>query len=546
MRQGAVVRVPLQIRENRQGRQGADPATDVRGRCGTDFALGGVVQNSTLRFVAALLGPSLVLSAIVPSLAWAQAAPDSENAAANVSNDAETSPGPDAPAVTGRPTEPQPTASPLPATRPAPTIPAAQSAAAPQSQPLTLTVERALARLDTDNPDLLASRARAAQAAARVRQAGAGLRPKLIATGSYVRNNKEVSVGLGALSSVFPGAPSMPNVVIQPLDAWTATGMLKVPLFAPTAWYDVDTAQAAAEASDATTEVAKQRARAGLLQLVYGTRALEEVVSAAERAIELASRQVTSAERRVAAGTAAPLDVLRAKADLVQRESDLANAKSDLERAQLSIGVLLGEAVPVHVAAPEVDQQAKPTPADVQAAQQRRSEFEVIDAQTRAGEAMLNSAKARMWPELSATGAVFASDEPYPTGDKTGWRVSVDLTIPLYDGGFRYGKREEAEATLQLARSEAQKQRLAVRQEVTLAEGDVSLAAERLRLAETKVALAQDAAASAERAFNVGVVSSLDVLDANDRLFQAEVALAAERARAARANIELRRALGTL
>jgi outer membrane protein TolC len=44
----------------------------------------------------------------------------------------------------------------------------------------------------------------------------------------------------------------------------------------------------------------------------------------------------------------------------------------------------------------------------------------------------------------------------------------------------------------------------------------------------------------------VGLSTSLDVLDANDKLFQAEVALAAEKARKAQARVELERALGTL
>jgi outer membrane protein TolC len=118
--------------------------------------------------------------------------------------------------------------------------------------------------------------------------------------------------------------------------------------------------------------------------------------------------------------------------------------------------------------------------------------------------------------------------------------------VPLYDGGLRYGTRREADAAIQLAHTEAAQQRLHIQQEIADAEREIRVADERLRLAQARAQLARDAAASAQRSFTVGITSSLDVLDANDKLFQAEVALAAERARKAQARIELERARGAL
>ena len=56
--------------------------------------------------------------------------------------------------------------------------------------------------------------------------------------------------------------------------------------------------------------------------------------------------------------------------------------------------------------------------------------------------------------------------------------------------------------------------------------------------------LADDAAASAKRSFDAGVASSLDVLDANDRLYQADVGLADARARLGMARVALARPAG--
>jgi outer membrane protein TolC len=81
-------------------------------------------------------------------------------------------------------------------------------------------------------------------------------------------------------------------------------------------------------------------------------------------------------------------------------------------------------------------------------------------------------------------------------------------------------------------------------QEVSDAARDLAVARERLRLAETADRLASEAAASARRSFEAGILSSLDVLDANDRLHLARTARAEARAQLAQARVALERAVG--
>jgi outer membrane protein TolC len=156
----------------------------------------------------------------------------------------------------------------------------------------------------------------------------------------------------------------------------------------------------------------------------------------------------------------------------------------------------------------------------------------------------VRSAWARLLPQLSASGSAFASDVAYPTGETEGWRASLDLAWPLYDGGLRGGKRREAEARRAQAAAAAEAQRLAVLQEVRDAARDLAVARERLRLAEQQRALATDAQGTAQRSFEAGLASSLDVLDANDRRYVADVGLAEARARLATARAALDRAVG--
>ena len=94
------------------------------------------------------------------------------------------------------------------------------------------------------------------------------------------------------------------------------------------------------------------------------------------------------------------------------------------------------------------------------------------------------------------------------------------------------------------ARAGLDARRLSIRREVQDARRDLQVAVEQLRLAHAQLDLAGDSAASIRRSFDAGVASSLDVIDANDRLYLADSGLAAARARLALARLALQLALG--
>jgi outer membrane protein TolC len=398
-----------------------------------------------------------------------------------------------------------------------------------------LSLDSALAELDRQNLGIAQARSRAEEASAIEGQVRAQLVPSLSAQGSYARNSDDARFSM-------PGR----SVVIQPLEQLSAGAAVRVPLVVPSAWFEVRAARGGARAADASAEAVRLQLRAGLAQAAHGARAAEEVALASERAVEIAAEHARSADRRVKAGVAPPLDVLRARTEQVRRESDLARARADLDRARLALGILLGREAPVRIVVPDLAvAPAAPEPAARAAeAVERRPEMSAQRAQVEAAEDQMRASWARLLPQLSATGSAFASDVAYPTGEKEGWRATVDLTWPMFVGGLREARRRQARAQLATARAGAVAQRLAVVQEVADGARDLAVARERLRLAETQRGLAADAAESARRSFEAGVASNLDVVDANDRLYQADVGLADARARVAQAAIGLERALG--
>jgi outer membrane protein TolC len=409
----------------------------------------------------------------------------------------------------------------------------------------TLSLAQALAELDRDNPTIEQAAQRVEGAAGLVRQARGALLPTLVASGSYVRNSSEARIDFARMLPALPPGVEAPEIVIQPLDAFSATLALRVPLFVPRAYFELRSLEHTEQAARAHAESVRANLRLALSQAAYATAALGELVRASEHAVELAVEHVQSSERRVQAGTASALDVLRARADHSRRESERVRVRAELERAELLLGVLLGRRGPVRVVVADIEPGPLPT---AEAAEQRalanRPELEALRAESAAAGAQVDAARARFWPELAVTGAAFASDEPYPTGDRTGYRVAVELSVPLYDGGVRYGKRRQAEASVEVARSAMREKELEILQQLADARRDVSTAHERLRLARVQRTLVSEAAASAKRSFDAGIATTLDVLDANDRLYQAEVLAADAQARLAQAWFALQRALG--
>jgi outer membrane protein TolC len=402
-----------------------------------------------------------------------------------------------------------------------------------------LSLADALSELDRQNLSIAQARSRAAEAAAVERQVAAQLVPSLSAEASYVRNSDEAPP---------PGlVPGPTRLVIQTERRLTATGAARVPLVVPSAWFETRAARSGARAADADAEATSRQLRAGFAEAAHGARAGEEVVVASERAVGIAAEHARSAQRRVSAGVAPPLDALRARTEHVRRESDLARARADLGRAQLALGILLGRDGPVRILVPELAP-APASPEDPAAlaagAVGRRPEVRARRARLDAAEEQVRASSARLLPQLSANGSAFVSDEPLVTGKTDGWRVTLDLTWAIYDGGLREARRRQARAQLAGAAAAAEAQRLQVVQEVADGSRELAVARERLRLAETQRALAAEAAESARRSFEAGVASNLDVIDANDRLYQSDVGLADARARVAQGAIGLDRALG--
>lgn len=408
-------------------------------------------------------------------------------------------------------------------------------AAALAAEPVTLTLDEATTRL-REAPDLTAATARAAAAAALARQARAAGLPTLAAGGAVLRNDHDVVFDFGALLDQLPIQVQAPDpVTMQPLEMASGSVSARVPVFAPTAWAEARSAERGAQAAAATVEEAQATLEATLVALAAGAEAARGAREAADRAVALAERRQHVAEVARAAGTGTDLEVLAAKADVARRRGEALSAQAEADRLADALGVLIGVDGPVAVTLPD----HLPTDGDGDRATVRAAALQIDAAAAREAAAWWRHA-----PVIAATGQASTQTTKYATGYDYAWRVGVEAQWTLYDGGFRYGKLDQARADRAAAEATLAGEQLKVAREQRDAERNAGVATQQLAVAEEQAAAASAAAAIADKGLAAGTVTPLYARQAADDAFRAEVGVAAARARLRAAEAELRRARG--
>lgn len=413
-------------------------------------------------------------------------------------------------------------------------------ARAADTAPVELTLDQALERLTNDAPAYQQARARADSARGLARQASAAWLPVVAANASYTRNDNEVELAFadqlsGLFEGIFAQLPLPPGteleipemdaepVIIQPLSVVNAAGTVKVPLFAPSAWSQSVSASRGARAAEASVAEVRLELASGLVAAAASAEAASGFVSAAERAVEVADAHLASTNVAVVVGTATQVDILAAQADLARRRSELVQAKASLEKAEDGLGALLGIDGPARVSLPEGPPPEGPS--------NPRPALDAADLSVRSAQARVASARWMQSPTISASATGLLATVPFPTGNEWAYKLGLEATWVLYDGGLRYGRLDQAKADLALAEAQKRSEELRVSRELRDAERDLTVAKEQLVLAEEQAKLAREAASVAKRGLEAGTTSPLQARDVEANAFSADIGVVAARAK---------------
>ncbi len=304
-----------------------------------------------------------------------------------------------------------------------------------------------------------------------------------------------------------------------------------------------------AAASEALLRDTRLVIEADVAQAYLSLTALDDERRIVRRTVETYRGTLDLTERRYRAGDVAELDVARATTQVAATEAEA--LALDRRRAQLehAIAVLVGE-VPSRFAIAETHASAPlPTvpaglPAEVLA---RRPDVAAAQASMLAAQARVGVAKAAWFPDVALTATAGAASPDLSDlfrYSARAWGLGALASLPIFDGGRR-------ESGIRFAGGEMDAAIARYRERVLAAIRDVEDHLAALRLLERQAEAQQRAVGAASRATTLserrwreGLVSQLELLDAQRNELADRRAAVEVRAAQYRATVGLVRALG--
>ena len=359
--------------------------------------------------------------------------------------------------------------------------PAKPQEAAGSNTPPKIGFDEAVRRSLTRNPTSVIAEQEVRRADALVQQVRATWLPTLNANATYTRLDHDRALN---------------GNVIQGIDSINANLTLAIPLVAGKAWVATDRAKdnrefAKLNSVDVRRQIALATGRA-YLTVVAQRRILETSIQARETA----KAHEDFSRSRLEGGVGNRLDAVRAGQERATAETRVFNQTIALTRAQEALGVLIGENSPfdagdANLGAPP------PLGAALSEAEAKRSDVVALRERVDTAQRAVNDSWFDYLPALTAVGQPFYQNPSTLTLPTTGWQAQLLLTLPLYDGGFRYGAKHERDAI----RDEAK----------TRLEGQVRQAKSEVRVAFEAVQRADDALSRAREASSLagGVAAAL-------------------------------------
>jgi outer membrane protein len=276
----------------------------------------------------------------------------------------------------------------------------------------------------------------------------------------------------------------------------------------------------------------------------FGVLAAIETVRIGEQAVVRAERHLDLAKRRLELGEGIVTDRLRAEVNLAEVTGNLTRFRNLLADARDRVERISGRPLAETPAAvnPLVDI-ASGVDSLVDEALSARLERKQDRLGIAAAEEDVREKKGRFFPLLFFRANLYSNGESFDD-QEDGWDAGVFLELPLYQSAERHFLLKESKSSLRQAelRNEGRARDIALevsrlynalvasRTQVVTLRKQVELAGENLRLAEKR--------------FSVGLADSLETVDTQTALLEAEVNLTAEVLTFEIAKLRLLRALG--
>ncbi len=322
----------------------------------------------------------------------------------------------------------------------------------------------------------------------------------------------------------FPPFPGIPQIV-------GPFSVFDVRAFASQTVFDYHALQHTREASNRTkaADYTYQNAR-DVVVLVCANLYLQTVASSSR--VDAAQTQVKTAQalydRAVdlrKAGVVAGIDVLRAQVELQAQQQRLIYFQNEFAKQKLSLARAIGLPVGQDVKLTDTIPYAPMPPIDLDQVLDRayaaRADFQAAKAQVEAAEAAKKAARGDALPSVHVNGD-YGDIGNAPGRSHGTFTVAATLKIPLFQGGRVHGEVLQADARLKETQAQLEDLRAQIAYQLRTALLDLKSSGDRAQVARSARDLANQQLQQAQDRFSAGVVSSIEVVQAQDALATAD------------------------
>jgi len=293
---------------------------------------------------------------------------------------------------------------------------------------------------------------------------------------------------------------------------------------------------------------------ADVAQTYFVLRSLDAEIASVANTVGLRHEQVQLVRGRFDGGIGNELDIARAETELATAEAEA--AALDRRRTELENGlaILVGEnpvtfrLAPIEAANVNWDPAPPTVPAGLPAELlERRPDVAEAERQLAAANARIGVAKAAFFPVLRLTGSggyLSGDIESLFNWESRVWSIGPSISLPLFSGGRNRANYRRSKAAFEEAVARYRQQILVAFGEVENSLAAVHHLAIEATAQDRALANARHAADLATERYRAGLVSYLEVVDANRATLQTERASAQLAGQRLNATVQLVKALG--
>ncbi len=386
------------------------------------------------------------------------------------------------------------------------------------------TLRDALALAYETNPTIRAERARLRATREAGAQAWAGALPQVTASGSIDQTDLTQTVQFPTGAGGEQAPPSGGNV-----DFTAIAGGLEAsqPVF--TGFRNFNTikqARARIRAGGAQLVATEQQVLRDVATAYFDVQLTMAIYELNLKNVEVLRRQNEMAQVRFEVGEITRTDVAQSEARLADARAQLSQAQGNLAVSRANYAQLVGRA-PGDL---ETVETLPDLPETLENAQALAREFApaAVGAREQAEVSRRQIAIARgaLLPSVSLTTSYQYAEDPSPfTLDSEQFAYGVRASVPLFQGGLNYSRIREARALHASDRASVIEAERQVEAQVNASWQNLVAARVIIRSAQASVDANQLALEGVRREAMVGTRTTLDVLDAEQELLNAEVSL---------------------